>query len=294
MPRVALVTCAELPNLHEDDVLLLEPLRERGIEAVAAVWDDPAVDWASFDLTVLRSTWDYARRRDEFLTWAHAVPRLSNPAALVEWNTDKTYLRELASAGLPVVPTTWIDSGAPITLPGSGEYVIKPAVSAGSIDTGRYRLDDPEHRALAMAHVERLTSRGATVMMQPYLSAVDVAGETAMLHVGGRFSHAIRKGAMLDGPDRGASELFRAEHIGAREPSAAEAEVARRTLETLPGDHEQLLYARVDLIPGDDGTPVILEVELTEPSLFLEHGAGAAERMADAVAARVQKSASTA
>ncbi|TDD68361.1 hypothetical protein E1262_16305 [Jiangella aurantiaca] len=290
MPRVALVTCAELPDLDTDDQLVVEPLRSHRVEVETPVWDDPAVDWTAFDLAVLRNPWDYARRREQFLAWAHAVPRLLNPAKVVEWNTDKVYLRELAAAGLPVVPTTWLapgDAGDPAAvLPSEGEYVVKPSVSAGSADTGRYRLDDAEQRALAVAQAEKLLARGSTVMLQPYLSAVDTAGETAMLHIGGEFSHAIRKGALLDGPDLRDGRPLWSEQIDPREPTPAEAELARRTLDAIPGS-DGLLYARVDTIPGPTGTPVILEVELTEPSLFLATSPGAPERLAGAIVARL-------
>ncbi|WP_129669663.1 ATP-grasp domain-containing protein [Phytoactinopolyspora endophytica] len=300
MPRIALVTCSELAGLDDDDRLLLAPLADRGIEAVPAVWDDPAVDWASFDVAVLRSTWDYTSRRDDFLAWADSVPHLLNPPDVVRWNTDKRYLRDLEAAGVPVVTTRWIDSGDTVELPGerdsqsgpqanpargANEYVIKPSVGAGSGDTGRYRVDDPSHFELAGEHVDRLLGRGATVMIQPYLSAVDAFGETAMLYMAGEFSHAIRKGPMLKGPDRGMDGLFRPEDITSRTASDVERKTADAVLGAVPGTAD-LLYARVDLIPGADGTPVLLELELTEPSLFLEHCAGAAERFAEAIAAR--------
>lgn len=288
MPRVALVTCAELPQLDTDDQLVLEPLRTLGVDVETPVWDDPAVDWAGFDLAVLRNPWDYARRREQFLAWVRSVPRLLNPAAVVEWNTDKVYLRDLAAAGLPVVPTTWLEPGAAAPhLPVGGEYVVKPSVSAGSADTGRYDLADQQQRGLAAAHVEKLLARGDTVMLQPYLSAVDTAGETAMLHLGGVFSHAIRKGPLLDGPDLRDGAPLWSEDIAAREASEEERDVARRTLAAIPGGSEQLLYARVDVIPGPDGAPVVLEVELTEPSLFLATSPGAPERLARAITAQL-------
>lgn len=286
MPRVALVTCAELPRLDTDDQLVVPPLRALGADVETPVWDDPAVDWTRFDLAVLRNPWDYARRREQFLAWAYAVPRLLNPAKVVEWNTDKAYLRELAAAGLPVVPTTWLAPGDAADLPREGEYVVKPSVSAGSADTGRYRLGDPGQRALAVAQVEKLLARGSTVMLQPYLSAVDTVGETAMLHLGGAFSHAIRKGALLDGPDLRDGRPLWSEQIEPREPTAAERDLARRTLDAIPGS-DTLLYARVDTVPGPTGTPVILEVELTEPSLFLATSPGAPERLARAIVARL-------
>ncbi|MEU3457439.1 hypothetical protein ABZ671_28120 [Micromonospora sp. NPDC006766] len=287
-PRVALVTCSALPDLDPDDRLVLAPLAARGVAVEAAIWDDPAVDWSGYDLVVLRSPWDYALRRDEFVVWAQKVPRLVNPADVVAWNTDKRYLAELSAAGVPTVPTVWVEPGdtwAPPT--GSGEYVIKPAVSAGSQDTGRYDLADPGHRELATAHVRRLTAAGRVAMIQPYLSAVDTAGETALLFFAGpdglAFSHAIRKGPMLTGPDLGVAELYKQEQIDPRTAGPDQLAVAQRTLAAVPGGPGQLLYARVDLIPGPDGAPVLVELELTEPSLFLGYADGAPERLAAAI-----------
>lgn len=291
MARIALVTCSELADLAEDDQLLAQPLKLHGIEAVPAVWDDPSVDWSGFELAILRSTWDYAPRRDEFLAWAQSVSTLVNPLDVVRWNTDKRYLRDLERTGAPVVATRWIGPGDPVALPGDDdlfgdveEYVIKPSVSAGALDTGRYRVDDLAHQTLAREHVARLTGRGATVMIQPYLSAVDAFGETAMLFFHGQFSHAIRKGPMLDGPDLGSEELFRPERITPRVPSDDEHKVANQVLAGVPAAQD-LLYARVDLIPGADGSPMLLELELTEPSLFLDQDPGAPQRFADAIAA---------
>ncbi|GIJ27667.1 ATP-grasp domain-containing protein [Micromonospora qiuiae] len=287
-PRVALVTCAELPELDADDRLVQGPLSARGIAAEPAVWDDPTVDWTAYDLAVLRSPWDYMPRRDEFVAWATRVPRLANPADVVRWNTDKRYLDELSSAGVPAVPTGWVSPGEPWQPPADrGEYVIKPAISAGSRDTGRYDLADPEHRRLALAHVRRLGAAGRVSMVQPYLRAVDTAGETALLYLAGPdgliFSHAIRKGPMLTGPDEGVEGLYRAEEVAPRTADSAQLAVAERALAAVPGGSDRLLYARVDLIPGPDGTPVLVELELTEPSLFIGYAEGAPDRLAEAI-----------
>jgi hypothetical protein len=290
--RVALVTCAALPDLDPDDRLLAAALAARGVTAVPAVWDDPGVDWDAFDLAVLRSPWDYPGRHDDFVAWAAKVPRLANPADIVGWNTDKTYLRELAAAGIPVVPTAWVPPGTAWTAPTTGAYVVKPTISAGSRDTGRYDLGDRAQRVLALAHVIRLTAAGRTAMVQPYLSAVDTHGESAVLCIRDqagelRYSHGIRKGPMLHGPDTGDDELYMAEEITARTPTPAELAVAQRVLAAVPGGTGRLLYARVDLIPGQDGEPVLIELELTEPSLFLAYAEGAADRLADAILARL-------
>jgi hypothetical protein len=290
-PRVALISCAEFPGLDDDDRLLLSPLAERGIRAEPVVWDAPGVRWTDYTLAVLRSTWDYAPRRDEFVGWAETVPGLANPANIVRWNTDKRYLETLSAAGVPTVPTTWVEPGGTWRPSDRGEYVVKPAVSAGSRDTGRYDLADPDHRRLAAEHVERLSAAGRLTMVQPYLTAVDTVGETALLFFAGRsgpqFSHAIRKGALLTGPDLGVDGLFKPEMITPRVPAADELSVARRALEAVPGLAERLLYARVDLIPGPEGTPLLVELELAEPSLFLAHAEHAAARFADAIAARL-------
>lgn len=284
--RVALATCSEFPELDPDDGLLLPALAALGVEAVPAVWDDAAVDWAAFDLVVVRGTWDYAPRRDRFLRWARAVEAVSalaNPADVIEWNTDKRYLGELAEAGIPVVPTRYIGPDEDVVVPPDGEYVVKPTVSAGSRDTARYHAG--RDRRAAAAHIGRLLREGRTAMLQPYLEAVDTAGETALLYIDGAFSHGIRKGPLLrlDAPP--VEALFAEEDISPRTPSPAQHEVAEAVRDHLPGG---LLYTRIDLLDTPEG-PVVLEVELTEPSMFLSTADGAAARFAEAIAARLPR-----
>lgn len=285
MPSIALVTCADLPELDPDDRLLLPELAARGIAVDIVAWDAPGADWSAYALAVLRNPWDYPPRRDEFVAWARSVPRLANPGEVVQWNTHKGYLRDLAAAGVPVVPTGWLEPGDAFEAP-AGSYVLKPAVSAGSKDTGLYREGD---EALAAAHARRLLEQGRTVMVQPYLASVDSAGETTLLYFADRdgvprFSHAARKGPMLTGPDTGVDSLYVPEVITSRAPSAAELAVADAAVAAAPGG---LLYARVDLLPGDDGAPVVVELELTEPSCFLGTADGAAARFAEGIAARL-------
>ena len=270
---IALATCRDFPELYDDDRPLLAALDGR---AVPAVWDDPAVDWDAFELVVVRETWDYTDRRDEFLAWCDRIgDRLRNSPEVMRWSTDKRYLAELAGAGLPVVPTK-------VVAPGDGEpfappLVVKPAVGAGTRDALRH--DDPVGAA---AHVERLHGAGHVALAQPYLPAVEDAGETALIYLAGAYSHAIRKGPLL-APDleRDGSGLFVSEDITPREPSGAEREVGDRVMAWVRQRFGDLLYARIDLLPGD--MPRILEVELAEPSLFLAHAPGAAERMAAAL-----------
>jgi len=278
MTRIALATCAALPELDPDEQLLLEPLRALGVDAQPAVWDDPRIEWAAFDLVVIRSTWDYVPRRAEFLAWTNRVPRIVNPAAVVAWNTDKTYLRDLAAAGVPVVPTDWLEPGQTVALPAEGRYVLKPAVGAGSVDAGLFDL--AREGDAALAHAERLLAGGQMVMVQPYLERIEEEGEAALIFVGGEFSHTITKGAMLTDTRKVVADLYTEEVITPRVTSDAEMAAARAALAAIPDGAGDIAYARVDLVPADDGNPVLIELELTEPSLFLGKVPGSAERFA--------------
>lgn len=302
--RLALATCAELPDLDPDDQPLRDALLARGVATETAVWDDPTVDWSTYPHVLVRSTWDYTERPRLFADWARRVGRSStllNPADVVVWNIDKTYLRDLEQRGLPIVPTIWLDPernfdarAIHTRFPAFGDFVVKPTVSAGSRDTGRYQADETPSRALAIRHAKNLLGVGRHVMIQRYLKQVDTVGETALVYVDGQFSHAVRKGALLDGPFReGETEgvLYRREVMSARDASDAERDVADRVVaalaEIFPGQADPLLYARVDLIPDDQGNPVVLEVELTEPSFFFGYAPGSVDRFADALVRRL-------
>jgi hypothetical protein len=296
-PLIALATCDDLlPDGDHGDWPLRAALLERGAEVAVASWSDPGVDWAAFDLTIIRSTWDYSSRRDEFLRWLPRVPRLHNPAPTVAANSDKRYLRALIGLGLPVIETEFAEPGQPLELPAVGEYVLKPSVGAGSRGAGRFGTThgpaSPGERARALAHVDHLHAAGRTVLRQPYIGAVDQSGETGLVFIDGAFSHAIRKGRMLaEGAafDATGPSLFIEENITARSPSSEEREVAERVLAALTPTETPsgpLLYARIDLLPGPDG-PLLVEAELTEPSLFFEHGPGSAERLAEAILRRL-------
>ncbi len=277
--RVALATCAEVPGGDDDAPPLIAALSDRAVRAEPAVWDDPAVDWQRFDLVVLRSTWDYAERRDEFLGWVEALPAALNDAGVVRWNTDKRYLAELAGAGVPVVPTTFLDPGDPLPEQ-AAPFVLKPTVSAGSRQTARY---DPAESGRARTHLAALHAEGRAAMVQPYVGQVDDRGESALVYVSGSFSHAVAKAALLRPGQAPGGELFLAETITPLTPTPAEREVAGRALDAVPFARDELLYARVDLLPTAEG-PVVLEIELTEPSLFLLQARDATSRLADAIA----------
>jgi hypothetical protein len=281
---IALASARPFDEIDPDLPLVHAAARRRGLDVRTVRWDDPAVDWDGFDLVVVRSCWDYTTRREEFLAWADAVPNLANPAAVVRWNTDKTYLRDLQDAGVPVVETLW-DVRAGDALPGEGEpdaeWVVKPSVSAGSRDTARWSDPADVHR-----HSEQLVAAGRTSMTQRYVPSVDTEGETATLFLGGHFSHAIRKAPLLERGEGVNDERDSRGDITPRAPTAAQLEVASDThaaLRRVLGDDLALLYARIDLVTAPDGQPLVLEVELTEPSLFLPQSEGGEERLLDAI-----------
>ena len=285
---VGLVTHAGLPELDPDDRPLAQALRDRGLSVGAVVWDDPAVDWATMRVAVLRSTWDYFHRRDEFLGWAqrtHEATRLLNPLAVVSWNTHKFYLRELLAKGVPVVPTafleqgTRVDLGATMASRGWRTVVVKPAVSADSWGTIRVNAADP---APGQVHLDELL-KARDVMVQPFLASVEESGERCLVFIEGRLSHAVRKRSLFLG----------GRHVGPEgEPvpiASDEAWVAERVLQA--SGFPPLLYARVDLARDAAGNPVLMELELVEPTLFLKDHPAACACLADAVAARVGETA---
>jgi O-ureido-D-serine cyclo-ligase len=292
--RIALVTAREALALDEDMTLLVAAMNAAGVRAETPFWDDPSVKWSRYDVALLRSTWDYVDRIDDFLAWCANCARrtlLLNSPDIVRWNTDKHYLAHLASAGVPVVPTRFVEPGmlaarelgaflsgggsaCSVGVPGDFfEFVVKPAIGAGSRDAARYRRDESGR---ALEHLQRLLVAERSVLLQPYLARVDERGETALLYLGGEFSHAIRKGPLLRSGAGRVEGLFAPEDIRPRVAEPAELSVAAAAYAAIP--FPAPAYARVDLIRDQAGAPVVLELELTEPSLFLEHADGAAER----------------
>ncbi|HVN44183.1 MAG TPA: hypothetical protein VMT66_02950 [Steroidobacteraceae bacterium] len=276
-PAVALVTARAARGLDEDMPPLLAAFAAAGAVAEIVDWDDAAVDWRRFDLALLRSAWDYAERLPQFLAWVErtaAATLLLNPPPVVRWNSDKHYLRELAQAAVPVVPTTFLEAGVDpqplladfLRREPCAELVAKPAVGAGSRDARRHARGDT---AEILAHLRPLLDAGRAMMLQPYLESVDRDGETAVVFIDGRFSHAIRKGPLLPAGAPSTSGLFAPEEITARVPGADELRVAEQAMAVVP--QGKLLYGRVDLIRDAEGGPRVLELEISEPSLFFAY-----------------------
>lgn len=281
--RVALATCSAFPDGTPDDRAVATLL-----DADIHAWNDPVVDWETYDRVIVCSTWDYIDRVEAFVAWCEAVgpQRLRNDPALVAFALDKRYLGALS---VPTIPTVFVAPGD--SLPAlEGEVVVKPNVSAGARDTGRF--GELVHDA-AIELTEQIRASGRIALVQPYLPAVDTRGETALVFFGGTLSHVLRKRAVLR-PDEvapladdGTAEAIHADDfVVAGEATAAEHTLAEQTLAEIAARFGSFpLYARVDLLTGTGGEPLLTELEVAEPALYLATAPGAAERFAAAIRA---------
>jgi glutathione synthase/RimK-type ligase-like ATP-grasp enzyme len=283
-PRIAIATCAGYADLKVDDELLREALEERGCEARAVIWDEDGTDWEGFDLCLVRSTWDYHEKHREFLAWARrveAAAALRNPADVIAWNSEKTYLRQLAEGGVRIVPTVWVDraDGADLEeiLAGEGwdEAVVKPVVDLGARNLHRVRVGEGS-TALDLA-----LRQSSEAMVQPFLPSLEAEGELSLIYVDGDFTHAVRK--------RPAAGDFRVQGIwggtaSAEEPGARELEIGTEVMARLESPP---LYARVDLVTDLEGNPCLIELELIEPNLYLSEHPPAGDALADAALLRI-------
>ncbi len=287
-PAVALATCAEHPNLDAEARELLGALRDLGVRAQPAVWSEvPAGGWEQYDLVVVRCTWDYTFALADFLAWTRTVGpgRLLNAPDVVAWNADKRYLADLARSAVNTIATEHLAPGARFTPP-PGRFVVKPAVAGGA--RGAQVFDDQRH-GQARSHVAKLHRAGQDVLVQPYLEAVDGGeGEIALVFVEGALSHAMRKGPLLALDVPAVEAGFRAEQMSRVEPAR---DVVALGVRTLAAVYERfdgpLLYARVDVLRDAAGAPAVLELELIEPSLFLDFAPGSAQALARAIVARL-------
>jgi hypothetical protein len=266
-PRIVLAGCPRLVSGDGDDAGLTQALRGRGLHAKWLSWDDP--DTVRADVVILRATWDYAERLEEFLAWTTTVPHLLNAPPAVEWNADKRYLLDLTGRGVPVVPSAIFTADERVRLPSAAQVVIKPSIGARSV--GAHRFTD---RSAAMAHAAALQAKGRSVLVQPYDDRVERAGETALVFLGGKPSHAFTKAPML--PAEGnrveldPTGTYAVESLAPAEPDFEVWDVGFAALDAaatqLNMAARDFLYARVDVI-GDIDDPRLLELELIEPSL---------------------------
>jgi glutathione synthase/RimK-type ligase-like ATP-grasp enzyme len=279
---VLLATSAALPGLYPDDRVLLRSLRDGGLAAEPAIWEDPHAPWGTARLVLIRSTWDYAYRREGFVAWAERVAARSplwNPAPVVRWNTHKGYLLDLEEQGVPVTPTVLLAAGSRVDLAalieehGWDTAVIKAAVG----QSGRYAMMvSLDEVAAGQEHIDRLLPQ-EDLLVQRFLEPVIERGEVSLVYIDGRLTHAVRK--------KGAAGDFRVHddyggEVYLEEPGDVEIQVAEAAVGAVPWP---LLYARVDLVEDEDGQPRVMEHELVEPELFLRFAPHAVAALTRAV-----------
>jgi len=285
-PRIALATCADLPDLTPDDRLFRDVLVRRGADVVTQVWDGDGA-WSGLDAVVIRTCWDYFLKHADFLAWIDTLTRdgvaFWNPAPVLCWNSDKSYLRELAAAGTQIVPTHWVAHGGATSLAsileqnGWSEAVVKPTVSASAHQTRRVAYADCAREEAWF----RERAQTGSLMVQPFLNEITRDGEWSLVFFGGRFSHAAVK-RPADGDYRVQPD-FGGTHAAVT-PDAALIATAERIVARAPGD---CLYARVDGCVVD-GTFLLMELEVLEPALFFGHSENAAARLADELLLRAR------
>ena len=282
MSRIAFATCSAHPLGIRDDQLAAQL-----VGAEFHVWDDADVDWDVFDRVVIRSVWDYTTKPDAFLAWADGIghERLRNNPELIHFNADKRYLVRLDA---PTVPTTLLEPGD--EMPGyDAEVVVKPNISAGARDTGRFM---PEAIADAAGLVKAIHGSGRAALVQPYLPGVDADGERAVVFFGGEVSHVLHKRPVLreagiaprtSDAHSPAAIMLEPDLVVPGSASREQLQLAQRVHAEISERFGQPLFARVDMVPGPDGAPVLIELEAIEPMLYLDLIPGSAERFAAAI-----------
>lgn len=281
-----------MPDQFKDDLVVIEELEALGADVTYEPWDVD-IDWAGFDAVAVRSPWDYSYRREKFVAWAEAAgPNLHNSADLLSWNSDKAYVADLDEAGLPVVETVFLGPGDQWA-GDEREVIVKPSVSAGARDTGRF---GPALHDDARALIKTIHESGRTAMVQPFLPSVDEQGETALVFIDGEFTHSLRKNSVLR-PDEVApvrsTDLMVAEAMydpdlvlpGTYEPD--ELDLAERIVRHITERFGYLpLYARVDMLRDTEGAPILLELEAVEPNLYFDQYPEGAGLLARSIMAR--------
>jgi glutathione synthase/RimK-type ligase-like ATP-grasp enzyme len=279
MADVLLATCADLPDGEPGGQLLLDALAQRGIAARFAVWDDPDVDWEAARLVLVRSTWDYDGRRDEFLAWCRKVgDKLVNSVEAIAWNTDKAYLVDLGQTSLPVVPTVAVDEEGEIgpAVAAFAPAVVKPRVGAGGRGVVVFDGEPGGPEGLDESRI----ARGPWVV-QPLVASIRTEGETSVFVFGGDVVSQVVK--LPAGEEIRVHEEFGGESKPVPVTSEA-AQLACEAVEVAEGLlGVPLPYARADLMRLDDGTLALSELEITEPGLYLDVVPANAEAFADLV-----------
>ncbi|HPF22203.1 MAG: hypothetical protein R3C08_03400 [Hyphomonas sp.] len=280
------VTLPGTPNRRDDAFehdYMMDALRPaftaKGMTVEDVSWDDPAADWGSYAAAIIGTTWDYWDRQAEFLATLDRIEsatRLFNPAAVVRWNIHKTYLRDLEAKGARIIPTVWLDkadaagAAAAFDTLGADDLVFKRQVGAGAHGQHRLKRGEP---VPDMPHA---------MMVQPFVPAIQTEGEYSFIYIGGEFCHALVKRA-VPGDYR-----IQSKYGGKETPVVPPTDDLADAAAIVAMLDEAPLYGRVDMVRGDDGRLVLMELEVIEPYLYPVEGPRLGEMMAEAVIRRLE------
>jgi glutathione synthase/RimK-type ligase-like ATP-grasp enzyme len=286
--RIAIATSEAFRSVHVDDVYFVAVLELLGVQPTVCVWNDPDVDWTSFDAVLIRTVWDYFQHYAAFLAWLDQLDRLGvptiNDTALVRWNSEKRYLLDLEQQGVPIIPTHFARAGSLLEVLQSvpaHEVVIKPSVSGGAWHTARGTLGTSAFKETIAALPSHLH-----YLVQPFVPEVATHGEWSLLYFGGAYSHAVLK--LPAAGDYRVQE----DHGGTATPASPDASIVQAADKALAAvaalGYREQAYARVDGVVVD-GYFRIMELELIEPLLHLGIRPDAAERFAKHVVERLKR-----
>lgn len=298
-PKVTLATAASMPDLYPDEAGLPDALADRGMDPQIKVWNEPGINWDEQGIVVVRSVIDYAENRRGFLRWAAGLPRILNSYDVLEWNSDKHYLTELAKRGLPTIPTSWLKAEEKYEkrqvharFPAFGDFVLKPTVSSGVRDIGRYDAEDLRSRQAAITQAMDLLGDDRDIMIQRYQEEIDTQGEMSLIFLNGLLSHAVRKEALLSPSQVTDQEIaeVRVQPIEVTAEQLRWGEQIRRAIHHYVrhriGRDDQFLFNRVDVVPDGQGSFLVMEIALVDADLYLDSTPDALGNFADAISVR--------
>ena len=264
---------------HDQMMACLRPEFDKvGDQLVDCSWDDPCVDWGGFDAVIVGTCWDYLGREKEFmdaLAKIESQTRLFNSLSTLKWNLHKSYLKDLGEKGVNLIPTLWCEAPTEEKIQNAFEHfetdfiVCKPMVGANA--EGQYLIQKTDE-------IPQITY---PLMVQPKIESINTEGEYSFIFIDGDLSHCVLKKAATE--DYRIQAMYGGKKFVAN-PSLKDKESALKVLKYLP---EMPLYSRVDMVRGDQGELLLMELELIEPFLYPIQGPDLGERLYRALAKKL-------
>lgn len=254
--------------IPQEDALLADFLTQKEVNFAFEVWDNPEVDWKSYDAVIIKSPWDYFEKVETWFAWLNHLEQLNiqvyNPIKTLRWNSDKKYLFEIEKAGHAIVPSINLEKGTNIHLEelmnnlGCDAIVVKPRISGAALNTyliSRAEIESYQPKVNDLLQV-------ADYLAQPLIPEIQTKGEWSFVFFKAEFSHCLLKTAK-EGD-------FRVQHFhgGTIHPQIAPEHLLSSAQKIASQFAADCLYARVDGVEIN-GELFLMELELIEPLLFM-------------------------